>query len=64
MKGSVLQEALDHLSFINWQISPSEGSNRKALEGARTELMTIIQVAMTRECRTCPAIEKCRRDSY
>ena len=47
MQASLLQEALDHLRFINWQISRADDSDRRALEGAREELVRLIQVAMS-----------------
>jgi hypothetical protein len=48
MEASFLQQALDQLRFINWQIARAEDSDRRALEGAREELVTLIQVAMSR----------------
>jgi hypothetical protein len=40
-----LAEALDHLRLINLQLENAHGTERRALEGARTELMKLISAA-------------------
>ena len=41
-------EALEQLRWINWHIANAEGADRRALEGARDELMETLQASVSK----------------
>jgi hypothetical protein len=43
-----LAEALERLTLINWRIAHATGTERRALEAARDELMELIQVSLSK----------------
>jgi hypothetical protein len=45
---SFLAEALEHLRCINWRIAHTTATDRRALEGARDEIMELMAVSVSK----------------